>query len=125
MTVQSYFFFKCLKIWFKEEKSWFSTLECQFSFCFHQSLSSSNLRLCLLETQVVTKFKVQDHFKRTNLPRALITLVLHCCTFFNTFYILQNTFKSLVIDTCFIIRCIRLRPKRQFPLTRPSGPGQS
>ena len=42
----------CLKIWFQEEKSWFSTLECQFSFCFHWSPSSSSLQLCLLETQV-------------------------------------------------------------------------
>ena len=29
-----------------------STLECQFSFCSHQSAASSNFRMCLLETQV-------------------------------------------------------------------------
>ena len=33
-------------------EKWFSTLGCQFSCCFRWSLSSSNFRLCLLETQV-------------------------------------------------------------------------
>ena len=31
-----------MKIWFQAGNSWFSTLECQFSFCFHPSPSSSN-----------------------------------------------------------------------------------
>ena len=51
-AIPSSFKLNCLKIWFHEEKSWFSTLECQFSFCFHWSPSSSSLQLCLLETQV-------------------------------------------------------------------------
>ena len=38
--------------WFQKEESWFSALECQFSFCFHQSQSSSNFQLCRLKTKV-------------------------------------------------------------------------
>ena len=34
MIVQSFFNNKCLKIWFLEEKHWFSTLELQYSICF-------------------------------------------------------------------------------------------
>ena len=41
-----------LKIWYCEEKSWFTTMERQFSFSFHWSPSISNFLLCLLETQV-------------------------------------------------------------------------
>ena len=52
VTVQSFFKNNCLKICFRDRKSCFSTLECQFSFFFHWSLSSSNFRLCLLDTQV-------------------------------------------------------------------------
>ena len=45
---------KCLKIWFRKAKSWFSTFKWRFSFCFHLRPSSSNFWLCLLETQVFT-----------------------------------------------------------------------
>ena len=55
MTVQSFSKRNCMKIWFLDEKSWFSTWECQFSFCLHRSLSSSNFQQCLLETQVGTE----------------------------------------------------------------------
>ena len=37
---------------FCKEKSWISTVECQFNFSYYQSLSSSNFQLCLLERQV-------------------------------------------------------------------------
>ena len=66
----------CLKIWFQVEKSWFSTIKCQFSFCFHQSLSSSTFWQCLLSTRPALSFNTKP-----NLPHALWNLGYNPNTF--------------------------------------------
>ena len=39
MTVQSFFFNNCLKICIRDQKSWFSALECQFGFLLSDSIN--------------------------------------------------------------------------------------
>ena len=73
---------------FQEEKSWFSTMEWQLIFCFHQSPPSSNVWLCLLETQARNWYKNFTHnvFKYLAESRKISLQTINCKTVFSGVY---------------------------------------
>ena len=67
---------KCLKIWFQEEKSWFSTQECQLSFSFPWIPLSLNFWLCLLQTQAAgTALMYQSPYSEPQWPSRVLLML--------------------------------------------------